>query len=120
MNKQLSPKALSKTKHKICAWITPSIKKLLELRIHSNKMQKKEPTLKSLIIKESIIQLYFSEQNYDYLFKSKELKTHRITFYLNQETAQLLWDIEGHWLGEGVKVNTSIIIETALLEYLSK
>jgi len=120
MNPSLSPKALSKTKHKICAWITPSIKKLLEKRIHSNKMQNEGHKVKSLVIRQSIIDLYFSEPTYDFLFKSEELKTNRITFYLDQETAQNMWDIEAHWLVEGVKVNTSIIINTALLEYLTK
>ncbi len=114
MNKNLSPKALSKEKHKATAWLSVDVSKKLNQMHQKAKLENRAMT-KSLIISVAVTNLYFSEPDYDFLLNVKDQKINRTTFYLDQQTVQHLWDIESHWLGEGKKVNISAIVNAALI-----
>lgn len=118
-NKNLSPKALSKEKHKISVWITPSLKKSFNIFYNECK-QLVIFDSKSEIIAEAITQEYFSspyKNKPKSMYKDEKL-TSRITFYLKPEVAQHLWDLSGYYLGEGIVVTNSLIVQVALERFI--
>ncbi len=118
-NKNLSPKALSKQKHKISSWVTPSLKKNFNIFFNECK-QLVIFDSKSEIVSEAIIQEYFSNpyEKKPKSIYSDELSTCRITFYLIPEVAQHLWDLESHYLGKGINVTCSFIVQVALERFI--
>ncbi len=118
----LSPLALSKKKHKVCAWTTPEIVKLLRDRAYYNKVNMREEDTQSKLIAYGIsllTDLLYTDTETE-REKAAGLMKKRITFYLNQEQFQDLLNIEIHWLGGGIKTNTSQIINVAILVYFEE
>ena len=75
---------------------------------------------KSEIVAEAITQEYFSDP---YKKKPKSMYedenlTSRITFYLKPEVAQHLWDLKGYYLGEGIEVTYSLMVQVALERFI--
>lgn len=115
-NKKLSPKAASKSIHRINAWLCDQASEKLNLLWHELNQNGISKT-KSEIVAKAIDVLYVTTPDYEDLLYIADIepKKKRTTFYLTPQQAQDLWDIEFHWLGKGVKINQSMVVNTAIM-----